>query len=703
MNPAYNYIFLDFETTGLDLTQDFPIQIALIKTDAHLRVIDHYSSYISLPETVLQLKANISYITGLDTTIIEKHGQDYTTVNEQIRHFFNEKTIIIGQNISFDLWFLKKFFPQCCYHSSIDTYPLAISTIPYLKTYSLEGIDQHLTKHTAYKTYKAHLLATITQNRILSAHDALYDCAIGICFLYWWQGQYQNFTQHYPYLTTLITECTDKNCIFSLLPNTFTNNSYTPLPTLSSPLKPISSQKQSPSTDRSTAPQHSKYSTKNLTLKQIIPQLPDTCIIALSHASKIDIVKKACPNETFSFFKQEQIIDQNKLKQWLNRGTYSYEELLFVISYLSHHRDWYRVIQAILPQHKYILDYLQSTQTTIPQGKILCSHGGLYHMMEQENRKKDFSDYPICVLDADRRHITYNDFAQKWISLNQTLFLREKTLYQLIQEDDHIQQESFTQLFSYRELFIGYFGIESEKYLEQLQKLEIDHLPTHRAYTKSYGIRKNFVAERTQYSQQYTAPKPLTTLIKKLYKLFEHPILVRRQVSNNKDIDYIIAPSVRYIDFSEYLSFFWDQKLFFFSSSRNEYQQRLPPVISNKPHIITIENTDQLLKTLEPYNKSAFIISHHSEKSKKLFHALHNSPKKKSHKLLAEYLTGGIGKITSLVNPQENNIIIGGYHVLLQLRSQWKTVDTIIIHAIHSTTKPFIQADIAQYAPMRQS
>lgn len=34
-------------------------------------------------------------------------------------------------------------------------------------------------------------------------------------------------------------------------------------------------------------------------------------------------------------------------------------------------------------------------------------------MMEQENRKKDFSDYPICVLDADRRHITYNDFAQK--------------------------------------------------------------------------------------------------------------------------------------------------------------------------------------------------------------------------------------------------------------------------------------------------
>lgn len=103
MNPAYNYIFLDFETTGLDLTQDFPIQIALIKTDEHLRVIDHYSSYISLPKTVLQLKANISYITGLDTTILEKHGQDYTTVNEQIRHFFNEKTIIIGQNISFDL------------------------------------------------------------------------------------------------------------------------------------------------------------------------------------------------------------------------------------------------------------------------------------------------------------------------------------------------------------------------------------------------------------------------------------------------------------------------------------------------------------------------------------------------------------------------------------------------------------------------
>ena len=86
-------------------------------------------------------------------------------------------------------------------------------------------------------------------------------------------------------------------------------------------------------------------------------------------------------------------------------------------------------------------------------------------MSQKDNWDKNFIDYPICMLDADRWHTTYNDFSQKGINLNATLFQREKVAYTLQQQDNNNQQEAFQKLLSYRELLIGYFGIESEKHL----------------------------------------------------------------------------------------------------------------------------------------------------------------------------------------------------------------------------------------------
>ena len=70
-SPNYNYLFLDFETTGLDITSDFPIQIALIQTDHQLQITKSYTSYISLPESIKRLRSNVSYMTGIDIEMIE--------------------------------------------------------------------------------------------------------------------------------------------------------------------------------------------------------------------------------------------------------------------------------------------------------------------------------------------------------------------------------------------------------------------------------------------------------------------------------------------------------------------------------------------------------------------------------------------------------------------------------------------------------
>ena len=706
LNSNYNYLFLDFETTGLDVTTDHPIQIALILVDHHFQVVKSYSSYISVPDSVLSLKSNVSYMTGIDMETITSQGQEITTIQAEITEFFGDNTIIIGQNINFDIWFLKKFFPDCRFKYSIDTYPLATSMIPYLKSYSLEAIDQHIdNKYESYKDRKSYLLQTLSTDKVLSSHDALYDCVVGLSFVQRWTEQYESFAQEFPILNTIIQKTEQKGIFeFIVSPLILSRRGVkgeVSLPTLSSPLKTEKKSTHETTVNREKTPQHSKWLSKDIPLQTMIHELPQPSIIAVSHASKIDIIKRACPNISFQYLKEEQIIDQIKLESRLQKDIRSEQEVLFIIFYLAHHRDGYRVLNPILPLHKYILEYLQDKKSTLdPTKHILCSHWWLYYTMsQQENWEKNFKHYPIALFDADFWHTTYNDFAQKGMNLTSTIAQREKTQYILTQQASQDEQTAFNQLVDYRQLFLGYFGIESEKYLEHLWKIEIDYFAEYTQYTKTNGLRATIKDEWQNYTNTYQNHTQLDTLIKKIDQLFHNPLIIRRMVSNNKDISYTIAPSVRYIDFAEYLKLFGNQKLYFFSPSRKEYNHRLPPQHKDKVTIQESDTIPKVMQILQNSKGSSFIISHNSEKSKKLFQELHNQWFAKTHHLIGEYLTWWVGKSTTMMNSEIDSIMIGGYHMLLQLRAQGKKVDHIIILYIHHSLKSFIHDDIQQYAP----
>ena len=107
--------------------------------------------------------------------------------------------------------------------------------------------------------------------------------------------------------------------------------------------------------------------------------------------------------------------------------------------------------------------------------------------------------------------------------------------------------------------------------------------------------------EWQNYTNTYQTHTQLDALIKKIDQLFHNPLIIRRMVSNNKDISYTIAPSVRYIDFTEYLKLFGNQKLYFFSPSRKEYNHRLPPQHKNK---VTIQESDNIPKVMQQLQNS---------------------------------------------------------------------------------------------------
>ena len=88
LNPNHTYLFLDFETTGLDLGSDFPIQIAMILVDHNFQILKSYDNYISLPESVISLKSNVSYMTGIDMNMIKEQGKEINSISTEIKDFF---------------------------------------------------------------------------------------------------------------------------------------------------------------------------------------------------------------------------------------------------------------------------------------------------------------------------------------------------------------------------------------------------------------------------------------------------------------------------------------------------------------------------------------------------------------------------------------------------------------------------------------
>jgi len=705
LSPNYTYLFLDFETTGLDLASDFPIQIALVQTDHHLQLIKKYTSYISLPESIKRLRSNVSYMTGIDIEIIETQWQSLETIQSEMSEFFDDTTILIGQNISFDIGFLKKFFPWCIFRDSIDTYTLASSSIPYLKSYSLESIDHHLNdKFESYNNKKSYLLTSLSEWKALSAHDALYDCIVWICFIWRWWEQLTSFSKEFPIIQTVLHK-TESEWITNIVDN----NEHPPvkggrgvLPTLASPLAAEKKHNHLSALNRDKVPQHSKRSTKWADLQSIIAELPHPCIIAVSHGSKIDIIKKSCSNEQFDYLKEEQILDQEKLIQWLSKEKFTEQEFLFVIFYLSHHRDGYRVLHPTLTTHKYILDYLQIKKIELKKDKkILCSHGWLYYTLQNNpERKETYKDYPICILDADRRHTTYNDYAQRWISLTSILYQREKYEYELQQLITY-NLEPITSIITSLSFFIAHFTKESEKQYHNFKqyKREIDYLLNHQSYKNTAqsrwiirDMRENLLKEDS------TIPQYLIDSMNKLSTLFQNPLKVQRNINQNKDVYYTISPAVRYIDFAEYLKMFGDHKVLFFSPSRSEYTSFLPSQKQSSLPITYEEQPEKIISLVQQTSWSIFIVSHNSEKSKKIFSALHEWWFEKSHTLIGEHLTGWVAKNAIKQTSNKPNIIIGGYHMLLHFWGEGNKIDHVIICYIHQSMKSFINDDIQQYA-----
>jgi len=320
LNNKYRYIGLDFETTGLDVSKDEPIQIGIIEVDSAGKIIGEYKSLIKPDKKTDELKHIVGFITGLSIAELET-APTRETVNKEIEQFFGENTIIIGHNIGFDIDFLNKYFPTLTHYKQIDTMQLAQTVVHYAQSYALEILIENLQNEKLFTA-----IFNDEQHGEEKSHDAFFDTKNSIkLFLYFIQYVHQ-LIQSYPNLAHIIgtTEGTIHEIIdmraYQDTPNIAIN-----FPVLEKIMPSNTSiSKTNETINISELYNQKKYYIGNISIKELLTNLAanKNTILAFQNIQKLDIAKSILNEigiKNIGFTKEDQTINPEAFQKWINK------------------------------------------------------------------------------------------------------------------------------------------------------------------------------------------------------------------------------------------------------------------------------------------------------------------------------------------------------------------------------------------------
>lgn len=153
----HNLVFLDIESTGLDLTKHEIIEIGFVITTPRLKVLEEFAIKIK-PERIQDADPVSLKVNHYDPT----DWRGATSLKEAIE-VVSEKTkdcILVGQNVAFDSGFLNVAFertgiPNRMHYHKLDTISIAWAKLhrnPKIKSFSL----REMCLYFGIKNEKAH-------------------------------------------------------------------------------------------------------------------------------------------------------------------------------------------------------------------------------------------------------------------------------------------------------------------------------------------------------------------------------------------------------------------------------------------------------------------------------------------------------------------------------------------------------------------
>ena len=717
LSNKYRYIWLDFETTGLDINKDEPIQIGIIEFDGEGKIIGEYQSLIKPNKKTDELKHIVGFVTGLSISELES-APTREEVLVQIAQFFWENSIIIWHNITFDLDFLNKFFPTLTYYKQIDTMPLAQTIVHYTPSYALEVLIENL------KSDKLFTSIFSEQNHgEEKAHDAFFDTKnSNKLFLYFVKYLYE-LIGLYPNLIHII------NKTEGIWKEILELSTYQDIPQVKISFPALerimaghtSISKIGEGIDTDSLENQKKYYIGNIAIKDMLTALAanKNVILAFQNIQKLDIAKAVLNDigiKNIGFTKEDQMINQDTFQKFVNKGSFSDEECMFVIKYVSHLKRWLGVLQLNSQSDYRIYYYIKDTRNQTKYPIILTTHHGLFTSMQDE--EETYKEYDICFFDTEQRYKSYNFFLSSPCDLYYTLNILESFLYkqkidaqiQWITNQSNELQE-FVNTF---QVYIGILFSESTKLFIKTANTMVQHNPIreHGDFYQSNLLRKQLL-EKKEGLKDILSEEHYTTLekhIAHIQKVFDNVINVFKKMYGNGEFYFTYGEAQKFTDRKEFVDIFKNKVIFFSNTNKQS-----SAITSNWiPLLGTEDGGVQSIKTVPPVvdklieyivnevekwpeTISYFIFSPKKDESKKIFEDLCKKGINNKATLLVENITGGIGKNIFKAKQTKNKIMIWWYNFILFLYANKVPLKEIIMFNARGPSEQYILDDIKWY------
>lgn len=720
LSPKYRYIWLDFETTWLDITKDEPIQLWIVEIDVNGNIIDQYQTLLRPEKELKELKNIVSFITNINIEDLSS-APTPSEIEKEISHFFWDNTVIIWHNIAFDLSFLNRFFPPLKYTFSIDTFQLSQAMVPYAPSHALEILSNYLEEKPLFLKRKSKfwLKFALENEEQENFHDAFFDTKetlVLFCYLidFLWEVQ-----EKIPVLTQLINKSNAE--FLNILPNYNFKESES-IWTITIPsLKKISPADTSFTVfpygiQVSNYENRKRYYVWNLKFKSLLQSLlaNKKILLVFSSKPKLDIAKNLLNDmwiKNIWFAREEQTISPKLFQTFLSKSYFSDFEILFIIKYCVHLFYWYWVLDLNSKWDYKVYSFIKDTRDIVKYPLVLTTHQWLYSLLEKNI--ETYQDFQILFFDTEWRYRNYNQYLSRTCDLYYIQNFLDMLLYkyELLEEKNLINPGSINILQEFDTFFTMFIWIlrtETKKLFINIQEDEIQINPIVSSIefyqTKLLlGKLKEFWP-KLEAVLQPTDFKTLRLQIEHFFSITETVAKVQRKMYSQSDFYFLYSEDTKFTNRDEFLDIFTNHHTLFFSNYEKTYNKLLPEIIDFKekrlPHLkAVVDLEEQISHFISNSDQSFFIISTVKDESREIFEHLQTIPQLSDYELLVENITWGAGKNIYKAKKNSKKIVVWWYNFLMMCYAQKVKFDQLIIWNIKWAQSNLIIADMQRYSP----
>lgn len=718
LSSKYRYIWLDFETTWLDILKDEPIQLWIVEIDVDWNVIDQYQTLLRPEKELKELKNIVSFITNIDVKDLVS-APTPLEVEKDIFHFFWSNTVVIWHNIAFDLSFLNRFFPSLKYAFSIDTFQLSQAMVPYAPSYALEILSSHLEEKPLFLQRESKFWLNFTNEWQGSFHEAFFDTKATLvlfCYLIDFLIQIQG---NIPVLTQLINK---SNVEFLQVLPTY---KYSPNHSIWTIVIPALKKIAPNDTSFTSFPykiQTSEYETKkryyiwNLKFKSLLQSLlaNKKILLVFSSKPKLDIAKNLLNNmwiRNIWFAREEQTISPKLFQIFLSKPEFSDFEILFIIKYCVHLFYWYWVLDLNSKWDYKVYWFIKDTREIVKYPLVLTTHQWLYSLLEKN--VETYQDFQILFFDVERRYRNYNQYLSRTCDLYYIQNYVDMLLYkyELLEEKNLITSGSLAILQEFDTFFTMFIWIlrtETKKLFVNIPDDEIQINPIVSSIEfyqtklllekfKEFWLRLESILQPSDY-------KTLRTQIEHFFLITETVAKVQRKMYNQSDFYFLFSEDTKFTNRDEFLDIFGNHRTLFLSDHETSYPGLLSEISDFReqriPHLgAVVDLWPMLLKFISKSGQSFFIISTVKDESREIFEYLQTVPELLDYELLVENITWWAGKNIYKAQKNDKKVVVWWYNFLMMCYAQQVKFDQLIIRNIKWAQSDLILTDMQRYSP----